>query len=51
MILKTIVPELNISLKADTIEDSAPIDKLLWVDKVGDWRDLLVYLQKKYDNI
>lgn len=51
MTLKEVVPEFKISLKAETIEDQVIIEKLMWVNQVGDWKDLLVYLQKKYENV
>ena len=41
----------NISLTAETIEEEVILEKLMWVDRVCDWKDLLVYLQKKYENI
>jgi hypothetical protein len=41
----------KLSLAAETIKDQMLIEMLLWVDQVCDWKDLLVYLQKKYENV
>ncbi len=41
----------SISLTAETIEEEVILEKLMWVDRVCDWKDLLVYLQKKYENV
>ena len=51
MIVKEKISEFKISLTAETIEEEVILEKLMWVDQVGDWKDLLAYLQKKYENV
>ena len=49
MIVKVKDKGLRLNLTAETIKDQMPIEKLVWVDKLQEWDDLLVYLQKKYE--
>ena len=42
---------LRLNLTAETIEEEVILEKLMWVDRVCGWKDLLVYLQKKYENV
>jgi hypothetical protein len=51
MIAKAREEGLRLNLMAQTLEDRVIIEKLLWVNQIGDWKDLLVYLQKKYENV
>ena len=38
-------------LTAETMEDEVLIEKFMWVHKLYDWKDLLVFLQKKYEHL